>query len=65
MGGKVEVGVEGYAEDLGCFFKGKNGVVDGNIGVEVGLVVFGGEKGDGGFVGGNGETVGGGPVSDG
>ena len=62
VGGEIEVGVESDAEDLGIFCEGKRGIVDGDIWVEVGLVVVGGEEGDGGFVGGDGETVGGGPV---
>jgi len=57
--------VKGYAEDLGSFSEGKRDVVDGDVRMEVGLVVVWGEKGDGGFVGGNGEAVGGCPVRDG
>ncbi len=65
MGGESEMGVESYAEDLGSFSKRKRVVVDGDVRMEVGLVVVRGEKGDGGFVGGNGKAVGGCPVRDG
>jgi len=65
VGGEIEVGVKGYAEDLGSFCKRKRDVVDGDVRMEVGLVVVWGEKGDGGFVGGNGKAVGGCPVRDG
>lgn len=53
MGGEGEMGVKGDAEDLRSFCEGKGDVVDGYIGVKVGLVVVRGEEGDGGFVGGN------------
>ena len=65
MGGEIEMGVKGYAEDLRSFCKRKRDVVDGDVRMEVGLVMVWGEKGDGGFVGGNGEAVGGCPVRDG
>ena len=53
MGGEGEMGVKGDAEDLRSFCEGKGDVVDGYIGMKVGLVVVRGEEGDGGFVGGN------------
>ncbi len=65
MGGEREVGVKGDAEDLRSFCKEKRNVVDGNIGMEVGLMVVWGEEGNGGFVGGNREAIGGGPVRNG
>ena len=43
MGGEGEMDVKGDAEDLGSFCKGKRDVIDGDIGMEVGLVVVWGE----------------------
>ena len=65
MVGEGEMGVKGDAEDLRSFCKGKGDVVDGYIGMEVGLVMVWGEEGNGGFVGGNREAIGSGPVRNG
>ncbi len=65
MGGEGEIGFKGDAEELRSFCEGKGDVIDGYIGMKVGLVLVWGEKGDGGFVGGNGKAVGGCPVRDG
>ncbi len=43
MGGEGEMGVKGDAEDLRSFCEGKGDVVDGYVGMKVGLVVVRGE----------------------
>ena len=51
---------------LGALFGGGDGVICGDLGADLGLVVVRGEEGDRGFGWGNGETLGGGgPVGDG
>ncbi len=50
---------------LGVFCEGKGDVVDGYVGMKVGLVMVWGEEGNGGLVGGNREAIGGGPVRNG
>ena len=65
MGTEIEKGVKGNSKDLRGFLKGEDGAVNLDLRMEVGLVfAVGGEEGDSGFVGGDGEAVGVGPVSD-
>ena len=58
---KGEMCVEGYTEDFGSLIKGNNGLVDGNLRMKFGLVVIGGEEGDGGFMRSYGKALGRGP----
>ena len=65
MGTEIEKGVKGNSKDFRGFLKGKGGAINLDLRMEVGLVfTIRSEEGNCGFVGGNGEAVGGGPVSD-
>ena len=47
--GKSEVGVKNDAQYAGGAVEGENGVLEGDVWVQAGLMEVGGEKGGGGF----------------